>query len=443
MRLNRPVPAYDGTTHEGAPARRISPKAELRRAVMSCLLWEDQFYESGASIADRIVDLCSKVEPSTIADLAIEARKIMNLRHVPLLLLTNLLSRGDATSVSDTIARVISRADEMAELLVIYWRNGRCPIDRQLRLGLQKALRKFDEYQLAKYDRRGKITLRDVIRIARAKPISEAQSDLWRRAIKGELATPDTWEVALSSGADKCDTWMRLISQDKLGYLALLRNLRNMISAGVPIPFIAAAIVARKNGANRVFPFRYIAAVKAAPALAHPLDTAMQAAIRELPAPGGTTLILVDVSGSMDHPLSAKSDLTRLEAAAALAALWPGECRVFTFSNQIVEVPPYKGGAGVATIVQSQSHGGTYFGRAVQMMNAIIHNNGLNNGADRLIVITDEQSHDPVPTPIAPRSYMINVASAKNGVGYGPWTHIDGFSEGIFRYIYETERADV
>ena len=58
---------------------------------------------------------------------------------------------------------------------------------------------------------------------------------------------------------------------------------------------------------------------------------------------------------------------------------------------------------------------------------------------DRLIVITDEQSHDAVPQPVAKAAYMINVASNRNGVGYGRWTHIDGFSESVLRFIHEVE----
>ena len=57
---------------------------------------------------------------------------------------------------------------------------------------------------------------------------------------------------------------------------------------------------------------------------------------------------------------------------------------------------------------------------------------------DRLIVITDEQSADRVPDPLG-RGYVINVASAKNGVGYGKWVHVDGFSEAVIRYISEIE----
>ena len=82
-------------------------------------------------------------------------------------------------------------------------------------------------------------------------------------------------------------------------------------------------------------------------------------------------------------------------------------------------------------IVSSQPHGGTELGKALTDLRA-------ETRYDRLIVITDEQSHDRVPPPQA-KGYVINVASFRNGVGYGAWTHIDGFSEAVFQYIQEIE----
>ena len=137
----------------------------------------------------------------------------------------------------------------------------------------------------------------------------------------------------------------------------------------------------------------------------------------------------------MDAKLSAKSDLSRADAAAALASIIHGDLRVFSFSQRVVEVPPRRGMAGVDAILRSQSHGGTALAEAVAAVNAQVPH-------DRLIVITDEQSTSwrPVPDPVAKHAYMVNVASNKNGVGYGRWTHIDGFSEGILRWIHEVER---
>lgn len=423
-------------THEGAPAvPHLSPERQLRRTVMSCLLWESEFYEDGKSITDRIVDQASLVSPATLALIAIEAREKMNLRHAPLLLLDVLSRTGRGQPlVADTVCRVIQRADELAELLAVHWRDGRKPIPAQMRKGLARALAKFDEHQLAKYDRDGKVKLCDVLRMVRPRPANEEQAALWGRVKARTLATPDTWETELSGGKDKRETWERLLREGKLGYLALLRNLRNMTQAGVSEDLVRDAIVARGQGARRVLPFRYIAAARAAPHLEPYLDQALVESLAEVPFLSGRTIVLVDVSGSMDERLSARSDLRRIDAASALGAIVMGDVRVFTFSQTLVNVPPRRGMAGVDAIVGSQPHQGTYLGAAVQQINAMPH--------DRLIVITDEQSHDRVPDPAAKRAYMINVASAKNGVGYGRWTHIDGFSENVLRWIAEVERAD-
>lgn len=433
MRLNifkKAVPR----THEGALAvKALSNEQKLRRAVLSCLLWETEFYEDGEQIAGRIMALASAVEPEVVAKLAIEARSEMNLRHAPLLLLTVLAKTGAKREklVANTIAQVIQRADELTEFVALYWRDGKRPLSAQMKKGLARAFCKFDAYQLAKYDRPGPVRLRDVLFLVHAKPEAAAQAEVWKQLAAKALESPDTWEVALSAGADKRDTFERLLKEKKLGYLALLRNLRNMDQAGVDEALVKRAI-ADRAGAKRVLPFRFVAAARAAPMFDRELDKALQKAIGEQPALDGRTIVLADVSGSMDHPVSRRSDLTRMDAAAALAAVINADVRVFSFSNEIVEVPARKGLAGIDAIVKSQPHSGTYLGKAVEHVNKIKH--------DRLIVITDEQSHDAVPDPIVRRAYMINVASNKNGVGYGKWTHLDGFSEQVLRYIAAVER---
>lgn len=424
-------PSYSAETHEGAPAfAHMTPEQALRRSVMSCLLWEREFYEDGQTIADRIMDLASKVTPSVLAEMAVEARQKMNVRHVPLLMLVALCKTGAGTRLaSETIARVVSRADEPGELLGLYWKvNGKDkPLSKQLKLGLASALAKFGPYALAKYNRDAAVKLRDVLFLTHAKPKDEEQAMLWKKLAEGTLESPDTWEVALSAGADKKATFERLLREGMLGYLALLRNLRNMTQAAVDPALMRDAIVARK-GAERVLPFRYVAAARACPQMEPALDQALSEAIAGMAPLPGKTAVLVDVSGSMDEKLSAKSDLSRADAAAALASIIHGELRVFTFSNSLVEVPPRRGMAGVDAILRSQPHGGTELGGAVALINRDVPH-------DRLIVITDEQSASHVPDSVAKHGYMVNVASAKNGVGYGKWLHLDGWSENIIRFI--------
>lgn len=433
MRINtaRNIPHIH--THEGARAKHINAEQALRRSVLSCLLWEREFYEDGQDIANRISGLANQVSPEIVAELAKEARHVHGLRHVPLLLLLNLAQRPGSNAAM-AIDQTVRRADEMTELLALYWKDGRKPLAKQLQKGLAKAFPRFNEYALAKYDRDGPVRMRDVMFMSHPKPKDADQEALFKRVANQEMAVPDTWEVNLSGGGDKRETFTRLLQEGKLGYLALLRNLRNMTEAGVDVGLIKDAILARK-GAELVFPFRYVAAARVVPMLEPALDQALCEAVAQAPRLSGTTAVLVDVSGSMDARLSVRSDMTRMDAAATLASVLHGDLRVFTFSQYVVEVPPRTGMAGVDAIVRSQPHGGTYLGAAVDAVNKQVKH-------DRLIIITDEQSHDRVPDPVAKRAYMINVASNKNGVGYGKWTHIDGFSEAVIRFITESESLD-
>jgi hypothetical protein len=429
-------------THEGAKGRAFAPEQELRRALMNCMLWEDQFYEDGVAIADRIGALVPKVKPEAVARMAIEAREDMKLRHAPLLVVREMACHETHRAlVADTLERVIQRPDELTEFLAIYWANELGPMQQrkrqavsaQAKKGLARAFAKFDAYQLAKYDRDGAVRLRDVLFLTHAKPKDEAQEKIWKQLVDGKLTSPETWEVALSGGADKKATFERLIAEKKLGALALLRNLRNMQIAGVSKKAIGKALDEMRT--DRVLPYRFIAAAQHAPDLEPELEHAMFRSIEGHAKLKGKTILLVDVSGSMDAQLSGRSEMRRLEAAVGLAVLAReiGEdVEIFTFSDHVKRIAPRRGFALRDAIVSSQPHSGTWLGKAVLEVDR--------KGA-RLIVFTDEQAHDPVGAPKGV-GYMVNVASYKHGVGHGDWRRVDGFSEKILDWIIATEAAD-
>jgi hypothetical protein len=443
MRLNvfkqKPRPR----THEGAPARVITPEQALRRSVLSCMLWEGEFYEDGVQIAGRIQELVSQVAAERVAALAVEARERMKLRHAPLLLVREMARHAAHRAlVAETLERVIQRADELSEFVAIYWAGGRQPLSAQVKKGLAAAFGKFDEYALAKYDRSGTVRLRDVLFLSHARPVDEAQAALWKRLAENELATPDTWEVALSAagrgeGSDKRQVWERLLVERKLGALALLRNLRNLHTAGVSEELVTAALAELKT--ERVLPFRFLAAARSAPQWEAALEAAMFRALEGRAGKlAGHTVLLVDVSGSMESAISSRSEMRRTDAAYGLAILLreiAEKVTIYTFSEKAMRVPSRRGMALRDALDQSQLHAGTYLGAALQQVEAEVR-----EGWDRLVVITDEQSHDQVPAPRG-KGYVINVASNRNGVGYGAWTHIDGWSEAVVEYIAELEAA--
>jgi 60 kDa SS-A/Ro ribonucleoprotein len=464
-RTNVGSTSFAGKTHEGGPARAITPIQELRRSVLACLLWEDGFYESGQTIAERIAALVPQCDPSAVAALAVEARSNMHLRHAPLFLVREMARHATHRPlVRTTLSTVIQRADELAEFLAIYWKDKKQPLAKSVQRGLADAFQKFNAYQLAKYNRDNPVKLRDVLFLSHAKPKQSAvvlspadvahyevvkgkrrdldgQGREWKQLIDGTLPTPDTWEVAISATKGKAqlahDEWTRLLTENKLGPMALMRNLRNMTEAKVDDTLIRAALTSMKP--DRVLPFRFIAAARIMPRFVPELDDAMMKNLAGQPQIPGLTMVLIDVSGSMDEALSKKSDMKRTDAAAGLGVIARELCqtaRVFTFSDHLVEVSPYRGLALVEAVQRSQPHSGTNLGAAVERLNKEQY--------DRLIVITDEQSHDRVGGPHG-RGYLINVSVNKPGVGYGPWFHIDGWSDRVLDYIraVEFESANV
>jgi 60 kDa SS-A/Ro ribonucleoprotein len=424
--------------HEGAPAKNISAEQELRRSVLACMLWEDQFYEDGVAIAGRIRELVPSVAAEKVAALAVEAREKMKLRHAPLLLVREMARLATHRQlVAETLFRVIQRADELSEFVALYWSEGKQPLSAQVKKGLAAAFTRFDEYALAKYNRASPVKLRDVLFLCHAKPVDAVQAELWKRLVAGELATPDTWEAALSAGGDKREAWERLLSENRLGALALLRNLCNMTEAKVDEELVRTGLYRMKT--ERVLPFRFIAAARYAPQWEPELEKAMLRALGSQTSEGqarlpGKTVLLVDVSGSMDAPLSRRAEMRRNDAAYGLAVLLreiAEQVSIYTFSDQLVRVPSRQGFALRDALNASQPHNGTYLGKAL---------GDLDEKYDRLIVITDEQSHDSVPNPRA-CGYVINVASFQNGVGYGKWVHIDGWSDSVIEYIRAAEPA--
>jgi len=429
---------FPARTHEGAVAQKISAKAELRRTVLTCLLWEDAFYEKGSGIAARIAELVRANKAEDVAALAREARSEMQLRHVPLFLVRELARRkGTGPLVAETLEQVIQRADELGEFVALYWKEKKEPLSAGVKRGLARAFTKFDAYQLAKYNRDSRVKLRDVLFLCHAKPLNAEQAADWKKLVDGTLAPLDTWEVALSSRQGKKETFERLLEEGKLGGMAVLRNLRLMTAAGVSPKLIRERL---DKGVARALPFRFVTAARYAPKLEDALESAMLKGIAGLRKLEGSTGLLVDVSGSMNYRLAKKGETTRMDAAAGLAILLrekAEESCIATFSDTCVELPPRRGFALRDAIVKSQAHSGTYLKRALTQLYGSAEWQKL----ERLIVVTDEQSHDGILPAWTREAYVVNVAPYKNGLSYGNgWTHIDGWSERVVDYIFAVEK---
>lgn len=443
-------------THEGAVSRtnRETPLSQLTRVVLAHMLWEDQFYIDGKATTGLIQTLAAKVPVEDLARLAPLARTTFKLRHVPLLLLTVLVdrTRGDVKNTAATVSAIkqtLLRPDEMGELISLYRKtfNTR-KLPNVLKRGVAAAFSNFDEYQISKYaNKEGDITLRDVMFMVHPTPHRPIYDQLTNKTTQA----PATWEVLLSAGADKAETFTSLLQNKKLGGLAFLRNLRNIEQAKVPYSVVKQYFDTAERAMNGVFPFQFFTAYKNT---VEYKDLLNKLFLRTMTSRGkfkGTTLIVIDVSGSMWSGQIAKyNSLNRIGAAAALGAIAKEICEdakiVLTGQRSIV-LNTAVSGIPLAEEIEggpvscAAGRGGIYLTPAMRFCASKFDNIEF----DRVIVITDEQdcghgSDAPDKAPLLGRhNYLINVGAYQSGIAHNKWTTISGFSDGVFDYISAME----
>lgn len=334
--------------HEGADAYGLDPRLELYSAVVTTIL-SNKFYEKEDDRIARIRMLLPKVDPTFVAKLAVYAREKMYLRSTPVMLAIELakIHNGDAL-VGNMVARIVQRADEITEVLALYAKaNERkgakkvARLSKQVKCGLGKAFNKFDEYQFAKYNRDGEIKLRDALFIVNPRPDTKEQQKLFDKIAEGTLDTPYTWEVELSKGGDKKETWEQLIDSGKLGYMALLRNLRNILEAGVSkkhITEVAKRLADKEEVVrSKQFPFRFLSAyrevsdvsAKHVTDILEALEDAVVASAENIRGFDDDVSVLIasDVSASMNSTISDRSSIQVYDIGLMLSMLLKNRVR--------------------------------------------------------------------------------------------------------------------
>lgn len=348
------------TNYEGAKAFKITPAEELYSAVVTTGL-SNTSYEKGSERLIRIQSLIQKNNPEFVAKLAVYARKEMYLRSVPLVLTTELAKHTSGTDlVSKTVDGVIQRADEITELLAYYQlsneRTGTKKLNRlskQIQKGLMKSFNKFDEYQFAKYNRKAEVTLKDALFLVHPKAKDENQQLIFNKIVNDSLETPYTWEVELSvlgqtkfvDEAEKKSVfrnkWEELIFSNKLGYMATLRNLRNILEAHISpdaMNKVCNYLSDEKAVRNsKQLPFRFLAAYrelkntdsKYTSSILEALENAILVSAKNIKGFGFETSVLIaaDVSGSMQKPISPKSKVLLYDIGLLMSMILQSQCK--------------------------------------------------------------------------------------------------------------------
>ena len=414
--------------HQGEKAYAMTPEMELYTAVVTCAL-SDKFYESKDDRMERIASLIRQVDPEFVAKLAVYTRTQMNLRSIPMFLIVELakIHNGDSL-VKRTIEKTVLRADEIMELLMCYQlRNSDGKgikklgkLSRQVQEGLKSAFNRFDEYQFAKYDRSNlEVKLKDALFLVHPKASSPEQQVIFDKIVSGELQTPYTWETQLSelgqkhfaTKEEKAEAvkalWEELIDSGRLGYMALLRNLRNILQAKVSpahIERVASHICdPAKVTKSKQLPFRFLAAYKElmdvtsvhTSSVLSALEKAVRESVNNLKGFEADTSVLVaaDVSGSMFTTISPKSSVMNYDIGILLSMLLKSKCSsvisgMFGDSWKVLNLPQEK---ILANTIEMKRREVGYSTNGYKVIDYLVDNNIK---MDKVMMFTDMQMWD-------------------------------------------------
>lgn len=336
------------TNNEGAIAYRMNDKEKLVTQVLTSLFNESKFYGDNSRDILNTTRNVLKSDGRFVANLCIYARNEVHLRTISHVLVSELAKSIEGKEfVRKALNRIVERPDDMTEVLAYYIHTYGKPVPNSVKRGLADSFGKFDEYQLAKYNRDNAIKLKDILCLVHPKAKDEKQNDLWKRLLEDRLETPVTWETELSSKGNTKEVWEDLIDGNKLGYMAMMRNLRNIIKSGASNVNKVYEYLTDESRVlkNKQLPFRYYNAYKAlqnegvgTSKIYDALETAMKTSTKNIRRLGGKTLLSADVSGSMNSPVSAKSELTCAEIAVLMLSIANYICEetiTTTFDNNL------------------------------------------------------------------------------------------------------------
>jgi hypothetical protein len=315
----------------GHEAYEMKSKDKLVTQVLTSLFNEDKFYGDNSDALLETAREAIKEDPKFVANLCIYARKEMHLRTISHVLIGELAkSQYGKAYVRRAMNKSIERVDDMTEILSYYINAFGKPIPNSIKKGIGDKILTFGEYQLAKYNRDSSVKLKDLLCLVHPKANDDKQNDMFKRLLEDKLETPITWETQLSARGNSKEVWEELIENKSLGYIAMLRNLRNIIKADVTNINKVYEFLAEKHNVekSKLLPYRYYSAYKTlmregigTSRIFDTLETAIKYSTSNIDKLPGKTLISADVSGSMNSSISKKSDVTCAEIAVLMMAL--------------------------------------------------------------------------------------------------------------------------
>ncbi|RSM42227.1 TROVE domain-containing protein [Amycolatopsis balhimycina DSM 5908] len=495
-------------THQGGAGYARDARSELFLLAVTTMAGEHTYYETADTRDTRYAGLVRK---STLEDPQWTARFLRWLRTDANLRTAALVGAAEFAKARrdagldglsrQVVASVLQRADEPGELLA-YWTSvhGRA-VPKPVKRGIADAVEKlYDERSFVKWDSASRaFRFADVLELTHPGHRDAGQAGLFRHILderhdrgnaipagletlraRAELLSWDagrrrelfarpgaadvlraagmTWESVAGwlQGPLDARVWEALIPS--MGYMALLRNLRNFDEAGVSDE-VAQRVAGRladpaQIAKSRQLPMRFLSAYRAAPSLrwAWALEQAVSHALANVPVPAGRTLVLVDTSASMNMGFSKDGTLMRWDAAAVFGLALGRRCAdadIVSFSDSFLggartKVFKLRPGGSLLSDVERWKSGGFFLGGGTNTAGALKKHFAKH---DRVVILTDEQAGWgdvgqalPAHVPL----YTWNLAGYRYGHAPSGSAHrhtFGGLTDQAFRMIPLLERG--
>lgn len=384
----------------GGEAFKQSDKLEFASLLLTSFV-QDQFYRSAKGQENRATELITGFSDKKFAaKAAIYARKRFGMRSITHIAAAEVgKAVKGATWTKNFFEMVVNRPDDITETISYYLGKYGFPLPKAMMKGFKKCLEGMSEYQLAKYKGEGKaVKMVDVVNLLHPKA-----TPALTKLMKGELKSTETWETQLTQAGQKGESesevlelkgaaWKSLLEANKLGYFALLRNLRNIAEQAPDVLDLALTKLVDAEAIKRslVLPFRFYTAAKelsktsGSRKIINAISQALDIAVQNCPELPGKTLVVLDESGSMTWGKC--GSVTAIEMGSLFASVLykrnDADFMLFQDRARFINPDPNSSVLGIMNSIEANA-GGTNF-------HAIFAELG-NKHYDQIIILSDMQ----------------------------------------------------
>lgn len=450
------------TNLAGGQAYGIPYEQQVVTLLLSSFM-HDGFYETGDAKVSEMASLVELMLSSQqglrvhdnlefLAKAAVFARREFGMRSASHVLAAEVSRHSKGLRWSRVMFREMAiRPDDVTEILSYYLGKYGFPIPNAMKRGLADALSGYSEYQLGKY----KATKKDVSLVDAVNLCHPKSTDTLRALMAGTLEPPETWEVLLSRVGQegvprhmiaerKRDTWAYLVREQKMGYMALLRNLRNIAEQAPACMKEACAVITSPDRvkSSLVMPFRFLSAYMAlykmpestwatrvaAEEAIEAVTKAADISLENIPELPGRWAVCIDISGSMSYMMAAHSSVPAVYTAAmfGLAFARRNNADVILFNDRAIYMTGVHSDKPLleqAIRVSMKADGGTSLEAAFQCMN---------RPYDSILLLSDMQAWGGKSGQDARADYSARIGTTPvvyswDLAGYGTAQFADGY----------------